>query len=203
VFIQHKICGGFLYAKINRVTGLMIMIFTETKLKGSFIIKPQKVEDERGSFSRVFCKQEFDEFGLNSSIVQCSVSNNRKMGTFRGMHFQAPPYEEDKIVSCMRGSLLDYIVDLRVESPTFKQWVKVELSAQNGYMLYVPKSFAHGFLTLHDDTQIFYQMTECYQPQFSFGFRYDDPAFDIVLPYRITTISERDKSYPDLYLLPV
>src|SRR5688572_28258795 len=182
---------------------LRVMIFAETKLKGSFIIKPQKIEDERGSFSRTFCKKEFDEYGLNASVVQCNVSHNKRKGTFRGMHFQAPPYEEDKIVSCMQGALLDFIVDLRVESPTFKQWIKVELSAQIGYMLYVPKSFAHGFLTLCDDTQVFYQMTECHHPEFAFGFRYDDPAFDIGLPFEATTISQKDKSYPDLYLLPV
>jgi dTDP-4-dehydrorhamnose 3,5-epimerase len=180
-----------------------VMIFIETKLKGAFIIKPQKIEDERGSFSRTFCKKEFAEYGLNASITQCNISFNKKKGTFRGMHFQAPPFEEEKIVSCVQGSLLDYIIDLRVESPTFKHWIKVELSEKNGFMLYVPKSFAHGFLTLCDNTQVFYQMTEYYHPEFAIGFRHDDPAFDIRLPYEITTISEKDKSYPDLYLLPV
>ena len=179
------------------------MKFIETQLKGVYIIDLQPASDNRGWFARTFCKKEFDEYGLNASIVQCNISNNRRKGTFRGMHFQAPPYEEDKIVSCTQGALLDYIVDLRVESPTFKQWIKVELSAQNGFMLYVPKSFAHGFYTLCDDTQVFYQMTECYHPEFSFGFRYDDPAFDILLPSEITRISEKDKSFPDLYLLPV
>jgi dTDP-4-dehydrorhamnose 3,5-epimerase len=181
---------------------IWVMIFIETKLKGAFLIKPQKVEDERGSFSRTFCKKEFAEYGLNASIAQCNLSFNKKKGTFRGMHFQAPPFEEEKIVSCIQGSLLDYIIDLRVESPTFKQWIKVELSSKNGYMLYVPKSFAHGFLTLCDDTEVFYQMTEYHHPEFAFGFRYDDPAFDIRLPFEVTTISEKDKSYPDLYLLP-
>lgn len=180
---------------------LWVMIFVETKLKGAFIIKPQKTEDERGSFSRTFCKKEFAEHDLNASIVQCNISSNRKKGTFRGMHFQGPPFEEEKIVSCIQGSLIDYIVDLRSDSPTFKQWIGVELSAKNRYMLYVPKSFAHGFFTLSDDTQIFYQMTEYHHPEFAFGFRYNDPAFDIELPFEITSISEKDKSFPDLYLL--
>jgi dTDP-4-dehydrorhamnose 3,5-epimerase len=119
------------------------------------------------------------------------------------MHFQAPPYEEEKIVSCLQGAILDFIVDLRVDSPTFKQWIKVELSAANGEMLYIPKSFAHGFLVLKDHTHVFYQMTQYYHPEHARGFRFDDPAFDLKLPYEITTMSERDKSYPDLYLLPI
>ena len=179
-----------------------VMIFVETKLKGAFIIKPQKNEDERGAFSRTFCKKEFAEYGLNAAVVQCNISENRRRGTFRGMHFQAPPFEEEKIVSCIQGELIDYIIDLRVDSPTFKNWIRVELTAKNGYMLYVPKTFAHGFLTLQDDTRVFYQMTEYYHPEFAFGFRYDDPAFDIRLPFEITTISEKDRSYPELYLLP-
>jgi dTDP-4-dehydrorhamnose 3,5-epimerase len=178
------------------------MIFHETKLKGAFIIKPQKKEDERGFFARTFCKKEFLEHGLNAAIVQCDISHNKKKGTFRGMHFQAPPFEEDKIVSCFQGAMLDYIVDLRVESPTFKEWIKVELSADNGYSLYVPKSFAHGFYTLRDNTEVFYQMTQYYHPEHSWGFRFDDPAFDIHLPSEIATVSEKDRSYPDLYLLP-
>lgn len=181
----------------------MSMIFIETKLKGAFIIKPQKIEDERGFFSRAFCKKEFDRYGLNSSIVQCNVSYNKKKGTFRGMHFQAPPFEEDKMVSCVQGAMVDYIVDLRPESPTFKQWIQVELSAGNGYMIYVPRSFGHGFYTLSDSTQVLYQMTQYYNSEFSYGFRYNDPAFDIGLPFEITTISEKDRNYPDLYLLPV
>jgi dTDP-4-dehydrorhamnose 3,5-epimerase len=179
------------------------MIFAETKLKGVYIIKPQRIEDERGFFARTYCEKEFARRGLNTSVVQCNVSFNRKRGTFRGMHFQAPPYEEEKIVTCFQGAILDYIVDLRADSPTFKQWIKVELTEDNGHLLYVPKSFAHGFLTLRDHTRVFYQMTQYHHPECAMGFRYDDPAFDIKLPFEITTLAERDKSYPDLYLLPV
>ncbi len=178
------------------------MIFHETKLKGAFIIKPQRKEDERGFFARTFCQREFLEQGLNATIMQCDISHNKKKGTFRGMHFQAPPFEEDKIVTCLQGAILDYIVDLRVESPTFKEWIKVELSAENGYSLYVPKSFAHGFYTLHDNTDVFYQMTQFHHPEHAWGFRFDDPAFDIHLPSEVATLSEKDRSYPDLYLLP-
>jgi dTDP-4-dehydrorhamnose 3,5-epimerase len=182
---------------------LFIMIFSETKLKGAYIIKPQKIEDERGFFTRTFCQKEFIDHGLSANVVQRNYSYNKKKGTFRGMHFQAPPFEEEKIVSCVNGSILDIIVDLRVESPTFKECLKVELSAENGYLLYIPKTFAHGFLTLTDDTLISYLMTEYYHPEFSFGFRYDDPAFDIRLPFPVTIVSRKDISYPDLYLLPV
>lgn len=178
------------------------MIFHETKLKGAFIIKPEKKEDERGFFARTFCKKEFLEHGLNATIVQCDISYNKKKGTFRGMHFQGPPFEEDKIVNCIQGAIMDYIVDLRVESPTFKQWINVELSPENGYMLYIPKSFAHGFYTLRDETTVFYQMTQYYHPEHAWGFRFDDPAFDIHLPAEVATLSERDRTYPDLYLLP-
>lgn len=178
------------------------MTFHETKLRGAFIIKPQKKEDERGFFARTFCKKEFLEHGLNATIVQCDLSYNKKKGTFRGMHFQAPPFEEDKIVNCVQGALMDYIVDLRVESPTFKEWINVELSAENGHMLYIPKSFAHGFYTLRDHTMVSYQMTQYYHPEHALGFRFDDPAFDIHLPAEVATLSEKDRSYPDLYLLP-
>lgn len=178
---------------------MSIMIFEETKLKGAFLIKPEKKEDERGFFARAFCQQEFMDHGLNADIVQCDNSYNKKKGTFRGMHFQVAPYEEDKIVSCTLGALLDFIVDLRPASSTFKQVINVELSQQNGYLLYVPKSFAHGFFTLLDSTQVFYQMTQYYHPECARGFRYDDPAFDIHPPFGITAIAERDKKYPDLF----
>lgn len=179
------------------------MMFIETKLKGAFVIKPERREDERGFFTRTFCKKEFAEHGLNPSFVQCSISANHRKGTFRGMHFQAPPYQEDKLVSCVQGAILDYIVDLRVDSPTFKQHLKVELSQDNGFALYVPKSFAHGFLTLKDNTIVHYQMSEYHHAESSHGFRWDDPAFDISLPFQVAIQAERDKNYPDLYVLPV
>jgi len=172
------------------------MIFEETKLKGAYIIRPERLEDERGFFARSFCLKEYADHGLFPFIVQCNLSFNKKKGTFRGMHFQAPPYEEDKIVSCNQGSILDIIVDLRRESPTFKQWISVELSAQNRAQVYIPKSFAHGFITLTPDSQVFYQMTEFYNPQSARGFRWDDPAFDLILPFPVEAIADKDKNFP-------
>jgi dTDP-4-dehydrorhamnose 3,5-epimerase len=179
------------------------MIFVETKLSGAFLIKPQRHEDERGYFARTFCKSEFVGHGLNPDVVQTSLSFNRMKGTFRGMHFQSHPFQEEKLVSCVQGAILDYIVDLRPESPTFKEYIKVELSAENGHALYIPKSFAHGFLTLRDNSVVAYSMTEYHHAESAHGFRWDDPAFDIELPFEVTTLAERDRNYPDLYLLPV
>jgi len=183
--------------------GVEIMIFEETKLKGAFIIKPEQKEDERGPFTRTFFSQdEFRTHGLNATIVQSEISYIRTKGTFRGMHFQAPHFDEDKIVSCCNGAILDYIVDLRVESPTFKQWIKIELSSENGKLVYIPQSFAHGFYTLCPDTHVIYQLTEYHHPEHAWGFRFDDPAFDLKVPTEITNLSERDRNYPDLYFLP-
>lgn len=179
------------------------MIFVQTKLAGAYIIKPERRVDERGYFARTFCRREFVEHGLNPAVVQCSASFNHKKGTFRGMHFQAPPFQEEKLVTCVKGAILDYIVDLRPNSPTFKEHVRVELSADNGFALYVPKSFAHGFLTLYDNTLVMYQMSEYHHSEAAHGFRWDDPAFDITLPFQVTTQAERDRNYPDLYVLPV
>ncbi|MBL6448106.1 dTDP-4-dehydrorhamnose 3,5-epimerase [Fulvivirga sp. 29W222] len=172
------------------------MIFEETKLRGAYVIKPERLEDERGFFARSFCLKEFAEHGLSPFVVQCNISYNKKKGTFRGMHFQAPPFEEDKIVCCTQGSILDYVVDLRLGSPTFKQWVAVELSAENRNILYIPKTFAHGFITLTNDTQVFYQMTQFYNAESARGFRWDDPAFDIQLPIPVESIAEKDRSFP-------
>jgi dTDP-4-dehydrorhamnose 3,5-epimerase len=179
------------------------MVFVETKLSGAFLIKPERHEDERGYFSRTFCKKEFEKYGLNPDVVQCSISYNHSRGTFRGMHFQAPPFQEEKLVSCVRGAILDFIVDLRPNSATFKQYIKVELSDENGFALYIPKSFAHGFLTLHDESLVMYQMSEYHHSESAHGFRWDDPAFDISLPFEVTTQAEKDRNYPDLYVLPV
>jgi dTDP-4-dehydrorhamnose 3,5-epimerase len=176
------------------------MTFTETKLKGAFVIRREKKEDERGFFARTFCQKEFDAHGLNTRIAQSNVSYNKSKGTFRGMHFQMPPFEEDKTVTRIQGSLLDYIVDLRETSATYKQWLAIELSAENGLALYVPKSFAHGFLTLTDDTVVHYQMSEFYRPEYAHGFRVNDPAFNIELPFPISIISERDMKYSDLFV---
>src|SRR5258707_3945367 len=180
-----------------------IMIFKETKLKVVFIIKPEQKEDERGPFTRTFFSQdEFRAHGLNATIVQSDISYIRAKGTFRGMHFQVPPFEEDKIISCCNGAILDFIVDLRAESVTFKEWIAVELSSENAYLVYIPKSFAHGFYTLQDETRVVYQLTEYHHPEHSLWFRFDDPAFDITVPAEIADLSEKDRGYPDLYLLP-
>ena len=174
------------------------MIFRETKLKGAFIIEPERLEDERGLFARTFCEEEFKAHGLNSRVVQCNISFNKKKGTLRGMHYQVAPHEEAKLVRCTRGAIYDVIVDLRPDSPTFKQWVAVELTADNHRMLYIPEGFAHGFQTLEDNTEVFYQMSELYHPESARGVRWDDPVFGIEWPkihHRI--VSEIDQRYAD------
>jgi len=172
------------------------MIFTETKLRGAFIIEPEQLEDERGSFARMFCRKEFDTNGLNPNLVQCNISFNRKKGTLRGMHFQIPPYEECKLVRCTMGSIYDVIIDLRPDSQTYCQWFAVELTAEKYRMLYVPKGFAHGFQTLEDDTEVFYQMSEFYNPECARGVRWDDPMFQIFWPLKNSIMSEKDQHYP-------
>lgn len=176
------------------------MIFTETPLKGAFIIDIERLGDERGFFARTWCEREFHAHGLNPCVVQCNVSFNRKQGTWRGMHYQETPHEEAKLVRCTSGSIYDIIIDLRRESPTFKEHIGVVLSAENRKMLYVPERFAHGFITLTDDTEIFYQMSEFYCAQSARGIRWDDPSFGLSLPHEVTVISERDRSYPDFTL---
>jgi len=180
------------------------MIFKETLLKGAFIIELEKLEDDRGFFARSFCKREFEAHGLDSQFVQCNISFNKKKGTLRGMHYQAAPYEEAKLVRCVRGSIYDVIIDLRPDSPTYCKWTGVELAAHcsqltaHSYtMLYIPKGFAHGFLTLVDNTEVFYQMSEFYSPDHVRGFRWDDSAFGIEWPSGVQVISDRDRSYPD------
>jgi dTDP-4-dehydrorhamnose 3,5-epimerase len=173
------------------------MIFTETRLKGAFEIDLKRLEDERGFFARSFCQHEFEQYGLDPNVVQCNVSFNKTKGTLRGMHYQTPPSAEAKLVRCTRGSIYDVIIDLRPESPTYLQWVGVELAAETRKALYVPKDFAHGFLTLEDDTEVFYQMSEFYAPQSACGIRWNDPVFSICWPAPVRVISERDESLPD------
>lgn len=173
------------------------MIFTETKLKGTFIIDIVKNEDERGFFSRTWCVNEMKEFGLNQNICQTNISFNKTKGTLRGMHFQTAPYQEAKYVRCTKGSIYDVIIDLRKDSPTFKQWIGVELSAVNYRMLYVPEDFAHGFITLEDSTEISYLMTEFYVPDSGKIIRWDDPSFNIDWPIQPIVISEKDKMQKD------
>jgi len=173
------------------------MRFIETELKGAYIIEIEIIEDERGFFSRTFCQKEFEEHGLNPRIAQCNISYNKKKGTLRGLHYQAAPYEEAKIVSCTRGTIYDVIIDLRPDSPTYCQWFAVELSDENYKMLYVPEGFAHGFQTLEDNTVVFYQMSEFYNPESARGIRWDDPVFGIKWPLSNKVISKKDLDYKD------
>lgn len=171
------------------------MIFTETSLKGAYIIEIEPLEDERGFFARSFCQKEFEEHGLNFSIVQCNLSYNKKSGTLRGMHYQIAPHKEAKLVSCIKGAIYDVIIDLRPDSSTFCQWFAVELTAENRRMLYVPEGFAHGFQTLKDDTVAFYQMSEFYHPECARGVRWDDPAFGVEWPLPNHIMSNKDMNY--------
>jgi len=170
--------------------------FTETKLKGTYIIEPELLTDERGFFARSWCQKEFTERGLNPNLVQCNISFNLKKGTLRGMHYQTKPYEEAKLVRCTTGAIHDVIIDLRPESSTFKQWVAVELTAENRRMLYIPEGIAHGFQTLVDNTEVFYQMSEFYHPDLARGIRWNDPELSLEWPLKEFIISEKDTSYP-------
>ena len=177
------------------------MIFKETKLKGAYIIELEPMEDERGFFARSFCQKEFQEHGLNFNIAQCNISYNKKKGTLRGMHYQAVPCQEAKIVSCIKGAVYDVAIDLRPDSPTYCQWFAVELTAHSLLLsapykiLYVPEGFAHGFQALNDDTEVFYQMSQFYNPESARGLRWDDPAFGIKWPLVEKIISEKDSNY--------
>lgn len=172
------------------------MIFRETELRGAFIIEPGRLENERGFFARTFCQEEFKAHGLNPGVVQCNISFNKKKGTLRGMHYHVATHEEAKLVRCSQGAIYDVIVDLRPDSPTFKQWVAVELTADNRRMLYIPEGFAHGFQTLQDNTEVLYQMSEFYHPECAKGVRWDDPAFGIEWLADDRIISNRDKGWP-------
>lgn len=172
------------------------MLFRETPLKGAFLIEPERLEDERGFFARTFCRREFEAHGLNPDIAQCSLSFNRRKGTLRGMHFQAAPHAEDKVVCCADGAIFDVIIDLRPDSPTFKRWTATELTAENRRMFYIPAGFAHGFQTLQDNVEVLYQMSEFYHPESARGVRWDDPAFAIHWPMKVEFISARDRSFP-------
>jgi dTDP-4-dehydrorhamnose 3,5-epimerase len=173
------------------------MTFHGTKLQGVFEIRIEPLRDERGFFARSWCQAEFKAHGLNPALVQCNISFNGRKGTLRGMHYQLPPYAEAKLIRCARGAIYDVIVDLRRESPTFKQWVSVVLTAEKRNMAYVPEDCAHGFLTLEDDTEVLYQMSQFFSAESARGVRWDDPAFQIAWPHEIAVISERDKNYPD------
>ena len=172
------------------------MIFRETILKGAFVIEMEKFEDKRGFFARAWCQKEVEANGLVSRVVQTNISFNKKRGTLRGMHYQVAPYEQIKLVRCTRGAIYDVIIDLRPDSPTFRKWTGVELTAENYTMLYVPENFAHGFQTLEDNTEVTYQVSQFYSPESERGVRYDDPVFQVEWPLPVEVISEKDIAWP-------
>jgi dTDP-4-dehydrorhamnose 3,5-epimerase len=173
------------------------MKFTETPLGGAYIIELEKREDDRGFFARFFCVREFAALGLDSSIVQINNSLSTMAGTLRGIHYQLPPKAETKIVRCLKGSFYDVIVDLRPESPTFLKWFGVTLSAENRVMIYAPKNFGHGFLTLEDNTEALYLVTEFYAPEYERGIRWNDPRLGIDWPITPVEISAKDQTHRD------
>jgi dTDP-4-dehydrorhamnose 3,5-epimerase len=173
------------------------MIFTKTPLDGAYLVELQQLEDERGFFARSFCQHEFEENGLNPNVVQCNISYNLVKGTLRGMHFQAAPHEEAKLVSCIQGAIYDVIIDIRPHSHTYMHHFAIELTAEKHNALFVPEGFAHGFLTMEPHTSVFYQMSEFYAPHSARGFRWNDPAFNLQLPIAIGMISKRDAELPN------
>lgn len=173
------------------------MFFVETELKDAYIIELEKREDRRGFFARTWAQDEFEQRGLESRVVQTNMSFNHSKGTLRGMHFQKAPYAETKLVRCVRGAVYDVIIDLRPESPTYKRWLGVELSAENRRSVYVPEGFAHGFQTLEDNCELMYQVSKVYTPSAEGGLRYNDPSFDIQWPLPATVLSDKDQSWPD------
>ena len=174
------------------------MKFNETKLKGAYIIELDKLEDERGYFARSWCQEEFLKNGLDAGLVQCNVSHSVRKGTLRGMHYQDPPHAETKLVRCTHGAIHDVIVDLRPDSETFLQWTAADLTPENGRMMYVPKGFGHGFLSLEDHSMVFYQVSEFYARDHCRGVRWNDPQLNISWPGEVTVISPQDKGWKDL-----
>jgi dTDP-4-dehydrorhamnose 3,5-epimerase len=172
------------------------VIFTETKLPGAFVIDLELREDARGAFARTFCAQDFEAHGLKPTVAQCNLSFNHKAGTLRGMHYQTAPACETKLVRCTKGAIYDVIIDIRSDSPTYMQHIGVELTAENRRILYVPEMFAHGYQSLTDGAEVFYQVGEFYTPGYEGGIRYDDPAFKIEWPIPVTVISEKDAVWP-------
>ncbi len=173
------------------------MKFTPTILAGAFLIEPESITDERGFFARSFCQNEFASHDLSANIAQCNISYNKTHGIIRGMHYQRAPSAEAKLVRCTSGSIYDVIIDLRVDSSTYQQWIAYELNSKNRSALYIPKGFAHGFQTLKDNTEVFYQMFDFFSPQQASGIRWDDPTFNIDWPLSVHTISGKDHNYPD------
>jgi dTDP-4-dehydrorhamnose 3,5-epimerase len=171
------------------------VVFTETKLSGAFIIELERREDDRGFFARAFCQNEFSDHGLKPVIAQANIGFNKQRGCLRGMHFQYPPAAETKVVRCTRGAVLDIIVDLRPESPTYLEHISVELTADNHRAIYIPERFAHGYQALEDETETSYQVGEFYTPDVEGGLRYDDPGLGLTWPLPVSEISEKDAAW--------
>jgi len=179
------------------------MKFSKCKLPGVFVIDIEPIKDERGMFARLWCKDEFKQQGLVTELSQCSLSFNHSKGTLRGMHYQSAPHAETKVIRCTRGSIFDVAIDLRPESPSYKQWFGTLLSAENHRMLYVPEGLAHGFVTLEADSEVFYQISVPYVPESGRGVRWNDPCFDINWPIQPVVISNKDANYPNFIELAI
>jgi len=176
------------------------MIFRPLKLDGAFLIEPERLIDDRGFFARTWCKREFEDRGLNNSIAQCNLGFNKHRGTLRGMHYQVAPHTEAKLVRCTMGAIYDVIIDLRKKSSTYTEWLAVELTAENRKMLYIPENLAHGYQTLTDNTEVFYQVSEFYDPEYERGLRWDDPIIEIKWPEETPVlISIKDRNWPDFF----
>lgn len=173
------------------------MRFLETGIEGAWLVELEPIADERGYFARSFCARTFGERGLEAAVAQCSISHNRTRGTLRGMHYQAPPGRETKLVRCTRGRIFDVLLDLRPGSASVRTWVAFELAADAPRMLYIPPGVAHGFQTLEDHSEVFYQMSDAYRPDLARGVRWNDPSFDISWPLHPTVMSHQDRHYPD------
>ena len=173
------------------------MIFHETTLPGAYIIEPKEINDDRGFFARIWCQNELRQHGLKADLAQSNVGFNFRKGTLRGLHFQKSPHAEVKIVRCTRGAIFDVIVDLRPESPGYKKWFGIELTGENHKMIYVPEGFAQGYITLADNTEMYYLATEFYHPESAYGVRYNDPAFGIEWPIEVAELSPQDREWPD------
>ncbi|MCW2992100.1 MAG: dTDP-4-dehydrorhamnose 3,5-epimerase [Solirubrobacterales bacterium] len=169
------------------------MIFEPAPIAGAFTVRSERVEDERGHFARTFCADEFGRNGLEAVVAQCAVSFNRVRGTLRGLHLQAPPHAEAKLVRCAAGAIYDVVLDLRAGSPTFREWWAIELTASSDLALYVPRGVAHGFQTLEPDTEVTYQLSQAHAPEAAGGVRWDDPAFGIEWPLEVAAISAADR----------
>ena len=178
------------------------MIFNDTPLPGVFLIEPERLQDERGFFARTFCAETFAAQGLVGQLVQCSISSNPAYGTLRGMHFQRQPYCETRLVRCTMGAIFDVVIDLRPQSPTYCEWTAAELTADNRLAMYIPEGCAHGFLTLAENSEVFYQMSEFYHAEVAAGVRWNDPAFAIKWQFQPDIMSSRDAAYPDYVKLP-